>query len=147
MALNELNQGTLTSASQIPFFDVTNGQNRRASVAQLAEVLQSEMTASGAFVTKYAAPNAPGFIVDTTPELTGSSVYLKLTPSGTLASGQINLPLTAVDMQELLVSTRQTITALGVGGATVYGAPTTLAANGFFRLRYDGVEGTWSRVG
>jgi hypothetical protein len=32
-------------------------------------------------------------------------------------------------------------------GATVVGAPTSLAANDFFLLRFDAVTGTWYRVG
>ena len=32
-------------------------------------------------------------------------------------------------------------------GATVTGAPTSLSANGFFRLRFDAVASVWYRVG
>jgi hypothetical protein len=32
-------------------------------------------------------------------------------------------------------------------GKTVVGGPATLAANAFFRLKYDGVLSTWFRVG
>jgi hypothetical protein len=54
-----------------------------------------------------------------------------------------------LDKQEILVNTTQAITALTINanGATIVGAPTTLAAGGFFRLRFDGVLDTWYRVG
>jgi hypothetical protein len=47
------------------------------------------------------------------------------------------------------VNTTQAVTALTVAGngATVNGAPTTLAANGFFRIRFDAVLDVWYRVG
>jgi hypothetical protein len=61
------------------------------------------------------------------------------------------LPLLAncVDKQEILVNCTQAITTLTVNGngATVTGAPTTLSANGFFRLRFDGLANVWYRVG
>ena len=43
------------------------------------------------------------------------------------------------DKQEALVNTTQAVTTLTIGanGATVIGAPTTLATNGFFKLTYD----------
>ena len=48
-----------------------------------------------------------------------------------------------------MVSCTQAVTTLTVSGngSTVNGAPTTLAANGFFRLRYDGVFKAFYRVG
>jgi hypothetical protein len=54
-----------------------------------------------------------------------------------------------VDGQQLLVSCTQAVTTLTVAGngSTVNGAPATLAANAFFRLRFDGVFKAWYRVG
>ena len=39
------------------------------------------------------------------------------------------------------------ISTVAGNGSTVNGAPTTLAANSFFRLRFDGVFKAWYRVG
>jgi hypothetical protein len=39
-----------------------------------------------------------------------------------------------------------TLTIAG-NGSTLNGAPTTIAANGFFNLRFDGVFKAWYRVG
>jgi len=49
----------------------------------------------------------------------------------------------------VLVNCTQAVTTLTINGngATVTGAPTTLAANAFFRLRFEAVAGVWYRVG
>lgn len=152
MAINNLNQGTPTTASQIPYFDPTNGQDRRASLAEVAEVIQDLTASPGGLVTQYAAPAATGFTVAVAPPSAGASMFLLLTPVGAYAAGTIKLPLKAElqDGQELLVHTTQAVTALAfdLNGATAAnGAPTTLAQFAFFRLRYDTVNASWYRVG
>lgn len=151
MTIERLSQSTLSGASQIPFYDGTNGADRRASVNQLAELLQPLLTASNGFITQYAAPNASGFSVAVAPPTTGASMWLLLTPAAGYAAGTVVLPLQAncIHGQEVLVSSTQAITTLTTSGngSTVNGAPTTLAANGFFRLRFDGVLKAWYRVG
>jgi len=76
---------------------------------------------------------------------------LLLTPAATYAAGTIVLPekTSCIDGQELMCTCTQIVTALTVSGngATVNGAPTALAANGFFRLRFDAVFSAWYRVG
>lgn len=150
MPINQLNQGTLTTASQIAFYDTDNGADRRASIAALAEVIQEQLTDGNAEgVTQYSAPNATGFTVTITPPTNGASMWLLLTPAAGYAAGTIVLPATPVDGQEVLVSCTQAVTTLTVNGngKTVNGAPATLAANAFFRMRYDGVFSAWYRVG
>lgn len=151
MSIERLNQGTPTPASQIPFHDPANGADRRASLDEVAEVLQSELAGSGGLITQYAAPNASGFTVIIAPPTDGVSVFLLLTPLAAYAAGAITLPAqaTCVDGQEVLVHTTQAVTALTVnanGATAVNGAPTTLAQFAFFRLRYDGVSKSWYRV-
>lgn len=151
MTIERLNQGTIAAASSLPFWDPTNGVDRRASVSELATLLQGLLTSSG-LITQYAAPNATGFSVTIAPPLNGASMFLLLTPAATYAAGTITLPAqaTCVDGQELLVTCTQIVTSLTVAGngSTVNGAPTTLAAaNAFFRLRFDGVLKAWYRVG
>lgn len=151
MGIQNLNQGTITSASQIPFNDPSNGCDRRDSVADLAAVIAPLLPGQSGFVTQYAAPNATGFVVNIATPEAGESTFLLLTPNAAYASGAILLPAqaTCVDQQELLVTSTQAVTALTVpgNGSTVNGAPTTLAANGFFRLRFDGAFKAWYRVG
>lgn len=113
----------------------------------LLKYFQSQLTANGGLITQYAAPNATGFTVTIAPPTDGSSMFLLLTPTGAFAAGTITLPTNAKDGQEVLVTCTQAVTALTVNGGTVNGAPTALTANGFFRLRYDGVFKNWYRIG
>ena len=78
-----------------------------------------------------------------------AGVFLLLSPGGAYAAGTIVLP-SGVEAQEILVHCRQAVTALTVTpqpGNTISGAPTTIAAGGFFRLRFDSVESIWARIG
>jgi hypothetical protein len=148
--ISNLNQGTPTTASQIPYYDPTSGQDRRASLSDIASAIV-EQTSGGGFITQYAAPNATGFNIVFNPPTNGVSMFLLLTPAAGYAAGTLTLPAQAlcIDGQELLVACTQAVTTLTVAGngSTVNGAPTTLAANSFFRLRFDGVFKAWYRVG
>lgn len=151
MAIEKLTQGTISTAASIPFYDPANGADRRASVTELAALIQKQITTTGQFITRYSSPNASGFSVTIAPETDGQSVYLLLTPAAGYAAGTIVLPALAscVDGQEVLVSCTQSVTTLTVSGngATVNGAPSSFAANGFARLRFDGVQHAWYRIG
>ena len=148
--INQLSAASQLSAGDLlAVFSTSNGDARKVSISVLAAYIQSLLTPLDTFVTQYVAPNASGFSVSIGQP--GLSTYLLLTPTGAFAAGTITLPAvdTCVDGQQLLVSTTQAVTALTVAGngATVNGAPTTLAANAFFRLRFDGVSKVWFRVG
>jgi hypothetical protein len=141
----------VVSADSVPVYSSGNGDARKASMGVIAAYIQSLLTAAGLYMTQYAAPSATAFNIAISPATDGESVYLLLTPTGTFATGTITLPAKAScqDGQEVLVSCTQIVTALTVAGngATVNGAPTALAVNSFFRLRFDGVFGAWYRVG
>lgn len=136
------------STDQVPIWSSVNGDARKASMALVSQFVASQIAAGDDKDTQYSAP-----LTGTTVQVTDSanSVWLILTPAGTLAALTIALPAKAncADKQEVLVNTRQTLTSLTVScsGGTVVGAPTTLAANGYFRMRYDAVMSTWYRVG
>ena len=148
-AIQKLNQGTLTLASQLPFYDPTNGDDRRASVAALAAVLAEVDEAGDGFITQYSSPSASGFNVTVSPFVVGGSVFLLLTPAGSYAAGTVTLPGTPVQSQQVTVHCTQavsTLTVAGNGAALVSGAPSALTAGGFFSLRYDAVTRGWYRV-
>lgn len=152
MAIQKLNQGTPTSASAIPFSDTPNGVDRRCSVGDLAEVIAPLIpSAGGGFITQYFGPNATGWSAPVTPPDSGDNVFLLITPNAGYATGTITMPAaaTCIDQQELLVTSTQATAALTVAGngSVVNGAPTALATNGFFRLRFDGALKAWYRVG
>lgn len=142
---------SVSSADQIPVLVTQSGDMRKMSVSELVAYVQEQLAVGGALQTQYAAPNATGFNVALVPLTPGGSLYLLLTPVGAYAAGTITLPTVAniADGQEILCNTTQAVTALTVAGsgALVVGAPTTLAANAFFRLRYNLVLNTWYRVG
>lgn len=150
MAINRLNEGEFSSASQIPFYDPANGCDRRASVESLKDALGVAQAAP--MTTQYAAPSSDPFSVLINPPEDGASVFLLLTPTGSASDGEVVLPLAAKckDGQEVLVVCTQDVAALvvdGNGAGAVVGAPTAISAPEFFRLRFDAVLGNWYRVG
>lgn len=150
--INQLSRATEVSAGDlVPIFATNQGDARAASMSVISDFIQSQLASPGRFETQYSAPSATGFSVTINPTTDGGDVYLLLTPTGGFAAGTIVLPELAecADGQEVLVSCTQAITTLTVdgNGSTVNGAPVTLAANGFFRMRFDGVFSAWYRVG
>lgn len=143
----------VTAADQIPIYSADNGDARRASMTLISEYVQENITVSDDKVTQYSSPNATGFSVTINSPISNvaTSIWLILTPLAGYAAGTIVLPAvaTCADKQEILVNSTQAITTLTItaSGATVNGAPTTMAANAFFRLRFDAVLFTWYRVG
>lgn len=139
----------VVSSDQVPIYSSENGDARKASMAVLLAFMKGQITANDDKLTQYAAPSATGFTVTVNND--SLSVWLILTPVAGYAAGTLTLPAVAncVDRQEVLVNSTQAVTALTIAGngATVTGAPTTLAANGYFRLRFDAVTKTWYRVG
>ena len=139
----------VVSSDQVPIYSSENGDARKASMAVLLAFFKGQITANDDKLTQYAAPSATGFTVTINND--SLSVWLILTPVAGYAAGTLTLPAVAncVDRQEVLVNTTQAVTALTIAGngATVTGAPTTLAANAYFRLRFDAVTKTWYRVG
>lgn len=77
--------------------------------------------------------------------------YLILNPSVSITTGSIKLPerYGVTDGQVVLVTCSQQVDNFSVDGnnALVIGAPNALAANGFFKLKYDKLSNTWYRVG
>lgn len=150
--INQLSQvDSVTGSDLTIIYSSSNGDARSAALNTLLTFFQSQLTEDDGFQTQYSAPNASGFSVTIAPVVSGGDVYLLLTPTGAFAAGTIVLPAQAacVDGQQVLVSCTQAVTTLTVSGngSTVNGAPTTLAANAFFRLRFDGVFKSWYRVG
>jgi hypothetical protein len=140
----------VVSSDQVPIYSSGQGDARKASMSVIKSFVLAGSTSSDDKVTQYAAPTATGFSV-TILDSSGTSVWLILTPLAGYAAGTLVLPAVAncVDRQEILFNTTQAVTTLTINanGATVIGAPTTLAANAFFRLRFDDVLNTWYRVG
>jgi hypothetical protein len=118
-------------------------------VGAVVDYLESQIATGDAKVIQYSAPSATGFNVAVNDS--SASVWLVLTPLSGYAAGTITLPAVAnsVENQEILVNCTASVGTLTVAGngATVVGAPASLAANGFFRLRFEPVLKFWYRVG
>lgn len=148
--INQLNAADSVKAGDlVPVYIQTNGDARKVAMSVIASYINSTLASVDSKNTQYSAPSATGFTVNVTDS--SSSVWLVLTPTGTMAAGTIKLPSSsnAVDKQEVLVNSTQAVTSLtvdGNGATAVTGAPTTLAANAFFTVRYDAVTSTWYRV-
>jgi hypothetical protein len=145
-AINQLNgTDSLNPADLIPAYIQQNGDARKVSIGLLTEYLRGQFGDGEAKTNQYAAP-----LTGTTVQVQNGSTWLILTPAGTLAALTLQMPVqsTVTDGQEVLVSTTQTISTLTLtgNGAAIVGAPTTLAANGSFRLRYEPVLKTWYKI-
>lgn len=150
MNINQLTAKDALSVSDLlVIWSTTDGDTRKASLTALITLLNTELAPGDNKVTQYAAPSASGFTVNLTDN--SDSKWLVLTPTAGFAAGTVKLPALAncVDKQEVLVNCTQVVTALTVdgNGANVVGEPVALAANDFFRLRFESVTGTWYRVG
>lgn len=142
---------TLASNDLLPVFQAENADTRKVTVgvlaARLNEIIQGEPDETIYSLTMAGS----SFTVAVLPAAAGGSVWAQLTLSGTAPNGTINLPDidSRANGQEVLVTVTQPVTVLSVigMGANVLGAPTSLAANGFFRLRYDLITNCWYRIG
>lgn len=146
----------LTGSDQVSAGDLfavyiqNNGDARKVPVSVVQAFMQENLNfQTEEFDTQYASPSSTGFSVSILSD--SGNVHLILTPTGGFAAGTIVLPAVAtlVDKQEFLLNCTQAVATLTVtgSGATVTGAPTTLAANAFFRLKYDLPTNVWFRVG
>lgn len=135
----------------------SNGDSRKVAASVLLAYMQANLVFStanaGVFTTQYAAPSSTGFNVTITDGASdNTNVHLILTPTAGYAAGTITLPPVAglVDKQEVLVNCTQQVTTLtvaGNGAGAVTGEPASLAADDFFRMKFDLPTSTWYRVG
>lgn len=134
----------------VPVYVQNEGDARGAAMSVLQAFMQANLNFdSAAQETQYAAPSATGFSIAIAAG--PQSTHLILTPTGTFAAGTLVLPAvaTVVDKQSLTVNSTQVVTALTIsanGATAVIGAPTTLAANAFFTLKFDLTTKNWYRV-
>lgn len=138
----------LSSGDLLPVYVPNNGDVRKVSIGQLLAYFQQQF-ASPTLSTQLATPSTGFNVAIQTP--VSEQQWLILQPAGTLAAGTVTLPLNTQtpDGTEVLVTTTQIITAFTLalnGAANAYGAPTTLAANGSFRVRYYAATNSWYRI-
>lgn len=133
---------------QIPVYTPNNGDARRLPIGSLLQYFQQTFAAP-TLATNVYTPGT-GFNVSV-PTPVSQQQWMLIQPAGTLAAGTITLPLNTQtpDGTEVLVTTTQQITSftLALNGASAsYGAPTTLAAEDFFRMRFVQSTNSWYRI-
>lgn len=139
---------TLSGGDQIPIYSPNNGDARRTPLSALLAYFQTTFAAPTMATNLYTP--GPGFSI-AVPTPVAQQQWMVVQPAGTLASGSITLPLNTgtPDGMEVLITTTQQITAFTLvanGAANVYGAPTTLAAEDFFRMRFVQSTNSWYRI-
>ena len=133
---------------QLAVYTPNNGDARRMSLNTLLAFFQ-QTVAAPTLATNVYTPTT-GFSIGV-PTPVSQQQWMLLQPAGTLASGTITLPLNTItpDGTEVLITSTQQITSLTVGlngASNAFGAPTTLAANGFARLRFVQSQNSWYRI-
>jgi hypothetical protein len=133
---------------QLAVYTPNNGDARRMSLNTLLAFFQQQFAAP-TLATNIYVPTT-GFSI-AVPSPVSQQQWVLLQPAGTLASGTITLPLNTItpDGTEVLITSTQIITSLTVGlngASAANGAPTTLAANGFARLRFVQAQNSWYRI-
>lgn len=142
--INQLSTlSTLQGGDLLAVWSTNNGDSRKSSITTLMNYVNANVT-TVTQNTQYASPAATGFSIT----VNTGNVWLLMTPVSTYAAGSVILPAGASDKDTVTVNCTQIVTSLTVSsGATVVGAPTTLAANDFFTMRYDGATTSWYRIG
>jgi len=137
---------TPSTADLALIWDQENSDYRLTPLSAVKELFSTDTDVLNEPDSQYEAP-LTGATVTITDN--GNDIHLIITPVGTLAALTLTLPVNLRDKQTVLVNSTQELTALTVSGgaASVNGAPTTLAANGFFKLKYDEIVNSWYRVG
>jgi hypothetical protein len=147
--INQLSPLTQVSGGdQLPIYVPNNGDARRVSISQLLQYFQQSF-ASPTLATSIFTPGS-GFNV-AVPTPVAQQQWMLIQPAGTLATGTVTLPLNTQtpDGTEVLVTTTQQITTFTLaanGAAQLYGAPTTLAAQDNFRVRFVQATNSWYRI-
>lgn len=147
--INQLSSiSQVSGANQIPVYDQNNGDARKMSVSALLQYFQATFAAPTVATNLYTP--GTGFNVSV-PTPVSEQQWMIIQPAGTLATGTVTLPLNTgtPDGTEVLVTTTQQITAFTLalnGAANAYGAPSTLAAQDFFRMRFYQATNSWYRI-
>ena len=134
----------LQPGDQIPVWDSSNGDTRKASMTTLLAFVESYF-ADPDYSTRIVAPNTDYFTVDIGN--TGDSIWMIVNPILNFTTGAITLPSTAyaVNDQEITVVFTAAVLNFSItsSGATVLGAPATINGYDSFRVRYNASQQTW----
>lgn len=150
--IDQLSQaGSIGNKDEFAMFSKESGDTRKVSAPQLAAYVLEAIDGAPSETIYSMSTDGSGFTVLVVPTTPGGSTWVQIALSGAAPAGTIVLPDldNRANGQEVLVTCTQAVATLTVNGldATVVGAPAALAANGFFRLRFDSISNTWYRIG
>jgi hypothetical protein len=139
---------SVSSGEQLPVYSPTNGDARRVSIGTLLDYFEQTF-ASPTLATNVYTPGTGFNLAVPTP--VAAQQWMLIQPTGTLATGTITLPLNTQTPNgtEVLITSTQIITTFTLalnGASSAFGAPTTLAANAFFRMRFVQDTNSWYRI-
>ncbi len=138
---------SLSAGDLLIFYSSSNGSARKIAVSAFVEAVKNLLPSQNQ-ITQYANPTASAFSVKISN--TPFNLWLILAPTGAFAAGSIVLPSIEylTDKQEILVNCSQPVTALTIdgNGASISGAPSSIAAFSSFKLKYDIISNTWYKV-
>lgn len=145
--INQLSPIEVSGGLNLAVYSPDQGDARRISITDLLAYFTQAFESPTVATTVYTPTT--GFSI---PVVSGASQWVLIQPASGLAAGTVVLPLntSTSDGTEVLVTSTQAITALAIGlnGSSVaHGVPTTLAANGYFKLRFVSATNSWYRVG
>ena len=134
---------------QLAVYAPNTGDARRLPMSALLAYFQQQFAAPTVATNLYTP--GTGFNI-ALPTPVAQAQWAVIQPAGTLATGTVTLPLNTLtpDGTEVLITTTQQITAFTLalnGAAAAFGAPTTLAANAFFTMRFYQATNSWYRIG
>jgi hypothetical protein len=133
---------------QLAVYAPNTGDARRLPMSALLAYFQQQFAAPTVATNLYTP--GTGFNI-ALPTPVAQAQWAVIQPAGTLATGTVTLPLNTLtpDGTEVLITTTQQITAFTLalnGAAAGFGAPTTLAAEDFFRMRFYQATNSWYRI-
>ena len=145
--LSPISLSEVNGSDNLPIYNDANASTRKMSLNVFLSWFTANFT-NPAFITNIQTPG-DGFNITMTQD--AKNAWLLLRPTGALATGTILLPAPAVcaDGQEVIVTTTLQISSFtvnGNGATAVYGAPSVLAAEDKFRLRYNLQTTSWYAV-
>lgn len=139
----------VTSGDLVVLYKTNQGDYRGIPASDFVDYVKTQMGQVN-FVTQDVVVSSSGYNVVITDN--GNNIWTIIRPIAAYAAMTITLPAfaNAIDEQEVMVvCTRQisSLTVDGNGAVDVLGEPSSLAAESFFKLRFDANTNSWYRVG
>lgn len=138
---------TVSAGDMLPIFVQDQGVSMAAALSTIAAYIQALLSPANYWENVFSIPTAGQSIA---ASLSTNNLWYVLQPAGTIATLTVALPSvsTAIDGQEVMLSTTNTVTALTLTstGSTIIGASSGLSATTPQRFKYVQALSTWMRI-